>query len=573
MKKLTVLLLFLFFSISIISHAQFFHSPPEIIYDISSQYQQNRLNFNAELKSSVNWIMVDTLPNSLGPALWSINPLAYDHYSNTAGFVHRGHTNYAAGAGELWYNLTSDAGQSWVREGSVNSALPLNAHYPSMAIYNPNAGGLSSAKGLFFWSETPSAIGYGLVDPLISGTPSAYINSNYSGGTCWTGENWMYWNSDGTLFRTQDFINIEIIEVLNVSASLMNMGGVWLDGNVYIGYLGTFDHPDPGNPIHSGWYPGYIKSTDNGATWQELQVVDFRTIESLQHYDRLFDYKKDDNFVSYTGDINVDKEGFVHFILSVTDTTTNSNTGLNSLIEIYETTAGWNGKVIYEGIDDMIFTSREGPAVGQMGPSGYLAFDSEREVMVCVWVIDNKNSEMQLCDVFISYRTLDSEWSSPINLTETNNMNENGAHLAPVIKKNTDDSYTAFVGYFYELDYFGPDPNSFSSPAGFWIAPVTFSVTNVLDEQTAANDYQLDQNFPNPFNPNTAIKYQLRDAGNVTLKVYDVLGSEVATLVSEYKNAGSYEVEFNGKELTSGVYFYQLKARNYIETKKMVLLR
>jgi hypothetical protein len=88
-----------------------------------------------------------------------------------------------------------------------------------------------------------------------------------------------------------------------------------------------------------------------------------------------------------------------------------------------------------------------------------------------------------------------------------------------------------------------------------------------------ALDFVLEQNYPNPFNPSTKISWQSPVGSWQTLKVYDVLGNEVATLVDEYKSAGSYEVEFNAENLPSGVYFYQLRAMNYIEIKKMILLK
>ena len=96
---------------------------------------------------------------------------------------------------------------------------------------------------------------------------------------------------------------------------------------------------------------------------------------------------------------------------------------------------------------------------------------------------------------------------------------------------------------------------------------------------TVANDNQmpisilLEQNYPNPFNPNTKIKYSVPELGFVTLKVYDVLGNEIVTLVNEEKPEGKYEVELSGAVLTSGIYFYQLHVGNNIETKKMVLLK
>jgi len=87
------------------------------------------------------------------------------------------------------------------------------------------------------------------------------------------------------------------------------------------------------------------------------------------------------------------------------------------------------------------------------------------------------------------------------------------------------------------------------------------------------DNFYLYQNYPNPFNPTTIIKYQIPELNYVTIKVYDVLGNEVATLIIDEKSAGSYEVGFDGTNLTSGIYFYQLRVGNYTETKKMILLR
>ena len=99
-------------------------------------------------------------------------------------------------------------------------------------------------------------------------------------------------------------------------------------------------------------------------------------------------------------------------------------------------------------------------------------------------------------------------------------------------------------------------------------------VVNVYNAPLPQNFF-LSQNYPNPFNPETTISYKLQAAGNVSLKVYDVLGREVATLVDEYKQAGTYNCQWrieNG-ELPSGVYFYQLCAGNFVETKKLVLMK
>ncbi len=100
---------------------------------------------------------------------------------------------------------------------------------------------------------------------------------------------------------------------------------------------------------------------------------------------------------------------------------------------------------------------------------------------------------------------------------------------------------------------------------------VTF--TNINENSYSPTKLTLSQNYPNPFNPTTTIKYSIPAASIVSLKIYDILGKEVADLVNEYKNSGTYEVEFNAANLSSGTYFYQLKSGNYTQTKKLLLLK
>ena len=85
--------------------------------------------------------------------------------------------------------------------------------------------------------------------------------------------------------------------------------------------------------------------------------------------------------------------------------------------------------------------------------------------------------------------------------------------------------------------------------------------------------FSLDQNYPNPFNPGTIISWQSPVSGHQTLKIYDVLGNEVSTLVDEFREAGSYQYEFNAKQLSSGIYFYKLQIGNFVQTKKMILMQ
>jgi len=103
------------------------------------------------------------------------------------------------------------------------------------------------------------------------------------------------------------------------------------------------------------------------------------------------------------------------------------------------------------------------------------------------------------------------------------------------------------------------------------LTPVTS--TSIDDEFVNAAEFQLYQNYPNPFNPKTKISYAIPDNVLVELKVYNTLGQEVATLVKEEKLAGNYEIEFNADDLPSGIYFYNIKALDFVKTKKMILLK
>jgi len=108
---------------------------------------------------------------------------------------------------------------------------------------------------------------------------------------------------------------------------------------------------------------------------------------------------------------------------------------------------------------------------------------------------------------------------------------------------------------------------------GAYESPLSNPVGVEENEIGHPTEYALFQNYPNPFNPSTTLRYQIPASSFVTLKVYDVLGSEVATLVNEEKSVGSYEVEFSATAIPSGVYFYRIQAGNYLETKKMILMK
>lgn len=144
---------------------------------------------------------------------------------------------------------------------------------------------------------------------------------------------------------------------------------------------------------------------------------------------------------------------------------------------------------------------------------------------------------------------------------------------------------TSYTSNFILFDAIGQQgPTGYSSNSTMQLTSGLLGsydvLTDVKKEEQLPTEYKLFQNYPNPFNPTTKIKYSIpvetlraTSPQYVTLKVYDILGNEVATLVNEEQPAGEYEINFDASKLTSGTYFYQLNTGEYSCTKKMLLIK
>jgi len=175
-----------------------------------------------------------------------------------------------------------------------------------------------------------------------------------------------------------------------------------------------------------------------------------------------------------------------------------------------------------------------------------------------LWVagIDSLRRWVKGFSLLGTFATVSAELPST---TSADNPNPKGAPMiAPCDVSFSADGETAYV-----IDAFGKCAYKF----------IFADPTGVDDESNLSYNFELSQNYPNPFNPNTAISYQIPAEGFVTLKVYDMLGKEVTTLVSEQKSKGKYSVNFDAGNLSSGVYVYQLKVNEFTTSKKMSLMK
>ena len=159
------------------------------------------------------------------------------------------------------------------------------------------------------------------------------------------------------------------------------------------------------------------------------------------------------------------------------------------------------------------------------------------------------------------YRRKDTTWIDEYKITPSDAVQNDWFGYSVAI---SDDN--AIVGAVWDVD------NGYQSGSSYIYS--NFITTNAETELSQIPSYYiLGQNYPNPFNPSTTIEYQVPGLSFVSLKVYDVLGNEIATLVNDEKPAGNYEIQWNASELPSGVYLYKLRAADFIETKKMLLMK
>ena len=226
------------------------------------------------------------------------------------------------------------------------------------------------------------------------------------------------------------------------------------------------------------------------------------------------------------------------------------------------------GSIAVSDDGQLIFLAWQGPEyTGAIGNSRINLFPGDGS---------GSSTEIFYTDI---YHTLSFDggatWENPMNLQGDSNVMEE----FPVFAKNPefDGTWGEPHFHFIYLEDAIPgvslfDENSWSDES-VWRYETTSLIFDNVENDNIVNGFDLKQNYPNPFNPSTKIKYAISSRQFVTLKVYDVLGKEIATLVNEEKSAGSYEVVFDASKLPSGIYFYTLNAGEFSQTRKMILLK
>ncbi len=150
----------------------------------------------------------------------------------------------------------------------------------------------------------------------------------------------------------------------------------------------------------------------------------------------------------------------------------------------------------------------------------------------------------------------------------TNSSFNSGGSLA--ISNNINESILCSVAESFIGSSVNPD---YQQRSGFWYIYQEVTGTDISDDDLLPAEFKLEQNYPNPFNPSTTIQFAVPERSKVLIKIYDILGSEVITLVDEEMEAGWHKKNFDASSLSSGIYLFRMDAGSYVNTKKMILIR
>jgi hypothetical protein len=466
--------------------------------------------------SSLTWVVVDSSRNALGGALNSITPISYDPGTDILALIHRGDQSYAVSSGQLWYNISRDAGLTWRRAGELNGVAPTDCRYPSGAISNRN-GSADSTQTLFVYSapNLQNAGAYGQITfgrdyPIGSGSGVGQVDAgtnNYTTSTTiWAQPQsaWIQWCTNTTAtspghqnWRTSDYVTTvrsapsSWAGQPNFIASVGHLSGVATNSASYYAVSGIFSPDSEANAVNAG----YSRSFDNGATWSPWirPQPDWMAATGLSPRYDLYDYDQPaGGTVLFNQDFTVDANERVHFFHVIVDTPWTSSAP-RGIIEIYETGAGWASKWITDGLSLNPHTnlgypgpSNPGqPYVQQTGNSIHVSISRDRRVMTMVWLDAPSSSPGDtLPDIWFSWRRIESaNWSTPTNLTQTPGFAELLLHAAQTLRTNTSGSYTLFLGRTYQsgINTYPPDYNL---PSTLFIAPYTFVPSGVLEGAT-----------------------------------------------------------------------------------------
>ncbi len=517
-------------------------------------------------------VLVATMWNAYSTQSPNTNLIYFDPYSEALAIVHRGNDVQAVGSGYAFYTASYDGGASWTDGiGPFNFGGIDNVRHPNLVISNPTQGAdpFTAANVVMFWNTlTPDnwQTVQTATDPFFAASPTNtaswenIANGHFSSEMGVVDQNGTVYApvaTNGTiaemyLFRTTD---------LGASWDSTIVGPQAWFNPASAGFNGVFGvsfTPDGTTGVYawnkqavgsSDYNMGFVKTTDSGNTWDAAPT--WITASDV------INFPPEISGVNYSCDMIVDGNGVAHFVGTWIDTVDGTNTGIYDIF--------WNGSAFESKLISLVNTTTWAlPGGLQTLNEPELARNLDGTRLYFKY-IDLADTTETLADIFISYRDLTGEWSSPVNITETPLIHEKYTQLA---SRSVNDK----MHIYYTI--FGDGDTNDQTESEIWYIQDVNS-TGIDDEisDKIVTEFILSQNYPNPFNPITEIRYTVGKAAHVSLDIYNVVGEKVSTLINETMNAGEYKAVFDGTDFASGIYFYKLTADNVVETRKMVLMK
>jgi hypothetical protein len=556
--------------------------------------------------NAITWVAVDEMANAFGPATVQVTPLVFDPGTGALALIHRGGAPYGTG-NQLWYNISLDGGATWRRVGNISAGQTDALRYPNVDLRNPHGSSDTSQVWVPYAAPnlrnagTFGSITYGIdlfgqnaAFSEIDDGPGALFEF-FSSLSVWSAtgsatDSTIFWatrrgggSNEWYLWRTLDYSSVSSgTPPTWANANFINpfsyIGGTYRNGKSFFNVISIF----AGDSAFVENF-GYSVSSDGGVTWSgwTRPQPDWVVATGVGYfYDLLSFYRGTGNFASYPVKAALDGNDRMHYFAVTVDSPW-TLLDRRHISEIYQTATGWEHKWVVQEMNENTGMMYPSTVVGQ-GPldQTYHALSPsvspDGQVLTLTWLdAASPTSADTLPDIWFSWRRIDgTDWSTPVNLTETPGFQEILLHAAPVLRSNGGDSYTLFLGRSYQTGITTYPPES-TVPTTFFVGSHTFTAASsaVGEEPGTPADFRLSQNYPNPFNPATMIEYTVKQAGVVSLKVFNTLGQEVATLLDGNVVAGTHQVRFDGASLPSGVYVYRMQAGSYSESRKMVLLK
>ncbi len=454
---------------------------------------------------------------------------------------------------------TTDGGNSWIFQSS-----PVGDRWEIIQFVNENFGWIrgwnkliKTTNGGTNWSEV--VLPFSFSDFFFISPTTGWITSQNNlpnrdseifkttdGGLSWTSQFFSMDEPLGTIF----FLNENYGWVFSFNGFVVktNNGGLNWTPNYTAIFPQAWDISFVDTLI--GWFAtntlgsyDILKTTDGGDTWFSQMGEIYRNIESIKFLNSSIGYAA----VSAFGFPGTPGRGIIK---KTTD-------GGNTWTEQYSEPGALHSISM---VDELVGYAAGGKLLKTVNgglPVELVSFSAERndnDVMLSWTTASETNNKG-----FQVERSIKNSKLQIKNFETMGFVNGNGTSTELNHYSFTDENLSAgkYIYRLKQIDYDG-----------------SFEYSNEIEVEIGMpKEFALYQNYPNPFNPTTRIKFMILDFGFTTLKIYDVLGNEITTLVNEEKPPGVYEVEFDGSKFSSGVYFYRFKAGEFIQTNKMVLLR